>query len=41
MLRADGFFSTELKDVGNKNKPGMSKDISLEGTQMFIFLCKW
>lgn len=37
MLRADGFVSTELKVVANKNKPGASEDISLEGAQVFIF----
>lgn len=39
-LRADEFVSTELKVLGNKNKPGASEDISLKGTQVFIFLCK-
>lgn len=40
MLRADGFVSTELKVVANKNKSGASEGISLEGTQIFICLCK-
>lgn len=39
MLGADGFVSTELKVLGNDNKPGAPEGISLEGKK-YLHLCK-
>lgn len=38
MLGADGFVSTELKVLGNGNKPGAPEGISLEGKKK-IYIC--
>lgn len=38
MHGADGFVSTELKVLGNDNKPGASEGISLEGKKIFTSL---